>query len=87
MLFQGNAVTDCPLCGNMVSYQGGTLSVPAVANLPLLKRLATKGAIWAKNNGTTLENYTQGIVAGQQYAAYFAPAVIQQADVYAQGMP
>jgi hypothetical protein len=87
LFYQGKAVTDCPLCHKPVSYQGGTLSVPAVASLPLLQRGAKKAAIWAKNNGTTLEKYIQGVSAGQQYAGYFTPAEIQQADTQAQGTP
>jgi hypothetical protein len=87
LFYQGKAVTDCPSCGKPVSYQGGTLSVPTVADLPLRKRLANKAADWAKINGTTLEKYIQGFSAGQQYTGYFTQAEVQQADIHAQGTP
>jgi hypothetical protein len=69
------------------SYQGGTLSVPTVAGLPVLRRQATKAAQWSKNNGTSLEEYIQGWSAGQQYLSDFSRAAIQQADSQAQGAP
>jgi hypothetical protein len=87
LLYQGKAVTDCPLCRKLVSYQGGTLSVSASAAFPLLSRQVTKAAAWASNNGLTLEKYLQGTPAGQQYAGYFPLAAIQQADAQAQGTP
>jgi hypothetical protein len=86
VLYQGKAVTDCPLCQKPVSYQGGTLSIPT-GNLPLLRRQATKAARWAQNNGTTLARYTLGVSAGQQYLGYFPAEEIQQADALAQGAP
>jgi hypothetical protein len=87
LFYQGNAVTDCPLCRQPVSYQAGALSVPTTASLPLLKRQAQKAAVWAKLNGLTLEKYIQGGSTGKQYAGYFTQAAIQQADTQVQGTP
>ena len=61
--------------------------MPATANLPMLGRKAGKAALWARYNGTTLQKYIEGASAGQQYAGYFAQAVIQQADTWTQGTP
>ena len=87
LFYRGKAATDCPVCLTPVSYQGGTLSIPTVAGLPLLRRQATKAAQWSKNNGITLEKYIQGWSAGQQYLSYFSQAAMQQADSQAQGAP
>jgi hypothetical protein len=87
LLYQGKAVSDCPCCRKPVSYLGGKLSVPAVAGLPLQKRLVNKAADWAKNNGFTLEKYIQGDPSGQQYGGYFTLAEVQQVDIQAQGKP
>jgi hypothetical protein len=87
LFFQGKAVVDCPLCQKPVSYQGGMLSAPVRASPTLLRRQANKAAEWAKINGITLAVYLQGGSAGQQYAGYFTPAEVQQADTQAQGSP
>jgi hypothetical protein len=87
LFYQASAVTDCPVCHRPVSYQGGVLSVPTSAALPLLRRQVAKAAAWARNNGLTLEDYLRGPSAGQQYTGYFSQAAIQQADATAQGTP
>src|SRR5262249_16577360 len=81
LFFPGKAVSNFPSCKKPVSYQGGTLSVPSAAGLPLRERLVSKAAVWAKNNGTTLEDYIRAVSPGQQYAGYFTQAEIQQADI------
>jgi hypothetical protein len=51
LLYQGKAVTDCPLCLKPVSYQGGTLSAPTSLGVPLLGRQPNRAAQWAQING------------------------------------
>ena len=87
LLYQGKAVTDCPLCLKAVSYLCGTLSAPTSWGLPLLKREPNKAARWAQNNGITLEKYIQRWPAGHQYTGYFAQGAVQQADSQAQRTP
>ncbi len=86
-LYQGKAISDCPLCKQPVSYQGGNFSIPTVTGLPVLKRQVLKAARWSANNQHTLEHYLLNVSAGKQHAAQFTPTEIQQSDAQVRGTP
>jgi hypothetical protein len=84
MLYQGRAAMDCPLCGLPVGFQQGLIG-PAPPGVPLVRRYAEKAAEWsatqAVSAGGTLQGYTSSAGAGAQYANYWPPQEVRQADV------
>lgn len=84
LLFQGLVSTDCPLCGQPVGFQQGKIG-PAPVGVPLVKRYADKAAEWAtlgaRYAGGTLAGYLATPGPGNQYANYWTPTEIQQADL------
>ena len=82
-LYQGLAALDCPLCRQPVGFQGGKIG-PAPPGMPLITRQADQAAEWAASQaisaGGTLQAYTS--VAGAQYAAYWTPQEVLQADAH-----
>jgi hypothetical protein len=83
-LYRGLAAMDCPLCGEPVGLQLGTIG-PAPAGVPLVRRYSDKAAEWATSQagsaGGTLQGYVSTSGAGMQYAGYWPAQEIQQADV------
>ncbi len=82
-LFKGLAALDCPLCGEPVGFQHGMIG-PAPPGVPLLRRHVEKGAEWAplgaRYAGGTLHGYVTTAGPGRQYANYWTPQEVQQAD-------
>ena len=82
-LYQGRAAMDCPLCGQPVGFHQGQIG-PAPPGVPLVRRSAEKAAEWAslgaKYAGGTLSGYISTSGSGSQYASYWAPQEVQQAD-------
>jgi hypothetical protein len=74
---------DCPLCGQPVGFQQGKIG-PAPPRVALVRRYADKAAEWAASQavaaGGTLQGYTSAAGAGAQYASYWTPQEVQQAD-------
>lgn len=83
MLYRGLAALDCPLCRQPVGFQGGKIG-PAPPSAPLVRRHADQAAAWAASPavsaGGALLGYTSTAGAGAQYAGYWPPQEIQQAD-------
>src|SRR5262249_52047248 len=83
LLFKGLAALDCPLCGQPVGYQQGWIG-SAPPGVPLLRRSVAKAAAWAplgaKYAGGTLQGYVSTAGPGSQYASYWTPQEVQQAD-------
>jgi hypothetical protein len=83
LLYQGLVVLDCPLCRHPVGFQGGKIG-PASSGVPMITRDANQAAQWAASQaisaGGTLQGYTSVAGAGAQYAAYWTPQEILQAD-------
>jgi hypothetical protein len=75
-LYQGRAAMDCPLCGQPVG--------PPPPGVPLVRRSAAKAAEWSGTqaiaSGGTLQGYTSSPGAGSQYAKYWTPQELLQAD-------
>jgi hypothetical protein len=88
-LCRGLAAMDCPLCGQAVGLQQGLIG-PAPPGVPLVRRYAEKAAEWAfcqaVADGGTLQGYTSSAGAGGQYADYWTPQEIRQADADEQAM-
>jgi len=86
-LFQGLAALDCPVCRQPVGFQAGKIG-PAPQGVPLVRRDAAQAAEGAASQalsaGATLQGYTSGAGAGAQYAHYWSPQEVRQADVHAQ---
>ena len=84
-LYQGLAALDCPLCRQPVGFQGGKIG-PAPPGVPLITRQADQAAEWAASQaisaGGTLQGYTSVAGAGAQYAAYWTPQEVLQADAH-----
>ena len=82
-LYLGAAAMDCPLCGQPVGFQHGTIG-PAPPGVPLVRRYADKAAEWADSQavaaGGTLQGYTSAAGAGAQYASYWNPQEVRHAD-------
>ena len=82
-LYQGLAALDCPLCRQPVGFQGGKIG-PAPAGAPMMRRDADQAAQWVASQaisaGETLQGDTSAAGAEIQYAAYWTPQVVQQAD-------
>ena len=82
-LYHGRAALDCPLCRQPVGFQGGRIA-PAPPGVPLLRRHVDQAAEWAASQavaaGGTLQGYTSTAGAGAQYANYWTPQEVQQAD-------
>src|SRR5260370_34362863 len=82
-LYKGLASMDCPLCGQAVGFQQGKIG-PAPPGVPLVRRYADQAAEWAASQaisaGGTLQGYTSSPGAGIQYANYWTPQEVQQAD-------
>jgi hypothetical protein len=82
-LNKGLAAMDCPLCGQPVGFQQGKIG-PAPRGVPLVRRYADKAAEWAASQavaaGGTLQGYTSSAGAGVQYASYWTPQEVRQAD-------
>jgi hypothetical protein len=82
-LFQGLTALDCPLCRQAVGFQQGKIG-PAPSEVPLVRRHADRAAEWAAFQaiaaGGTLQGYTSTAGAGAQYASYWTPQEIRQAD-------
>jgi hypothetical protein len=82
-LYKGLAAVDCPLCGNPVGYHQGKIG-PAPNGVPLVRRDVNKAAAWAASQaisaGGTLQGYIANSAVGQQYAQYWNPQVVLQAD-------
>jgi hypothetical protein len=74
---------DCPVCGMPVGFQHGRIG-PAPAGVPLVRRNADRAAQWAASQalsaGGTLQGYVATAGAGVQYASYWNPEEVQQAD-------
>ncbi len=74
---------DCPLCGQPVGFQQGTIG-PAPPGVPLVRRNADKAAEWAalgaKYAGGTLHGYISTAGPGSQYANYWTLQQVQQSD-------
>jgi hypothetical protein len=89
-LYQGLAALDCPLCRQPVGFQGGRIG-PAPPGAPLVRRHADQAAEWAASQavsaGGTLRGYLSAAGAGAQYAGYWSPQEIQQADANQQAKP
>jgi hypothetical protein len=83
-LYRGLAVMDCPLCGQRVGFQQGKIG-PAPPGVPLLRRYADSAAEWAplgaKYAGGSLQGYISTPGPGSQYANYWTPHEVQQADL------
>jgi hypothetical protein len=83
LLYKGLAAMDCPLCGQPVGFQGGRVG-PAPPGVPVVRRYAEKAAEWAAfqavSAGGTLQGYTSSAGPGAQYANYWSPQEIRQAD-------
>jgi hypothetical protein len=83
LLYQGLAALDCPLCGQPIGFQRGTIG-PAPPGVPLVRRHADQAAAWAASQalsaGATLQGYLSAVGAGAQYASYWTTQEIQQAD-------
>ena len=84
-LYQGLAALDCPLCRQPVGFQGGKIG-PAPPGMPLITRQSDQAAEWAASQaisaGGTLQGYTSVAGAGAQYAAYWTPQEVLQADAH-----
>ena len=84
-LYQGLAALDCPLCRQPVGFQGGKIG-PGPPGVPLVRRHAEQAALWAASQaisaGGTLQGYTSVAGAGAQYAAYWTPQEVLQADAH-----
>jgi hypothetical protein len=82
-LYRGLAVLDCPLCQQPVGFQGGKIG-PAPPGVPLVRRHADQAAAWAASQavsaGGSLHGYMSAAGAGAQYAGYWSPQEVQQAD-------
>jgi hypothetical protein len=82
-LYQGLAAMDCPICSRPVGFQQGMVG-PAPSGIPLLRRYADKAAEWAASQavsaGGTLQGYLSSAGAGVQYAGYWTPYEVLQAD-------
>jgi len=83
LLYKGLAAMDCPLCGQPVGFQQGKIG-PAPPAVPLVRRHADKAAEWAASQavsaGGTLQGYLSVAGAGTQYAGYWTPQEVRQAD-------
>jgi hypothetical protein len=83
LLYQGLAALDCPLCRQPVGFQGGRIG-PATPGVRVIMRHAGQAVLWAASQaisaGGTLQGYTSAAGAGAQYAAYWTPQEILQAD-------
>jgi hypothetical protein len=83
LLYKGLAALDCPLCRQPVGFQGGKIG-PAPLGVPLVRRHVDQAAAWAASQavsaGGTLQGYTSAAGAGAQYAGYWTPQEIRQAD-------
>jgi hypothetical protein len=86
-LFRGVAAMDCPLCGQPVGFQQGMIG-PVPSGVPLVRRDSEKAAEWAASQalsaGGTLQGYVSASGAGAQYANYWSPHQVQQADANCQ---
>ena len=84
-LYKGLAALDCPLCGQLVGFQRGRIG-PAPPGVSLVRRYADRAAEWAplgaKYAGGTLQGYISTPGPGSQYANYWTPQEVQQADSY-----
>ncbi len=82
-LYKGLAAMDWPLCGQPVGFQQGTIG-PAPLGAPLVRRYADKAAGWAPLGAQyargTLQAYLSTAGPGSQYANYWSPHEVQQAD-------
>jgi hypothetical protein len=83
LLYHGLAATDCPLCGQPVGFQQGKIG-PAPPGVPVVRRYADRAAEWAplgaRYAGGTLQGYLSTAGPGSQYATYWTPQQVQQAD-------
>ena len=74
---------DCPLCRQPVGFQNGKIG-PAPPGVPVVRRHADKAAEWAELGaqyaGGTLHGYVSTAGAGSQYANYWTPQEVRQAD-------
>jgi hypothetical protein len=74
---------DCPLCRQAVGFQQGRIG-PAPPRVPLVRRYAGRAAEWAtlgaRYAGGTLAGYISTAGPGSQYANYWTPQEVQQAD-------
>lgn len=81
-LFRGSLAMDCPLCGQAVGFHQGRIG-PAPSGVPLVKR-SVERAEWAPLGanyaGGTLQGYVSTAGPGSQYANYWTPREIDQAD-------
>jgi hypothetical protein len=82
-LYQGQAAMDCPLCRQPVGFRQGKVGPPP-PGVPLVRRRADQAAEWAASQavsaGGTLQGYLSAAGAGAQYAGYWPPQEVQQAD-------
>jgi hypothetical protein len=82
-LFRGLAALDYPLCGEAVGFEEGRIG-PAPLGVRLVRRSAEQAAKWAESQATsaggTVQGYTSVAGAGIQYANYWSPQEVSQAD-------
>jgi hypothetical protein len=82
-LYRGLAALDCPLCRQPVGFQGGRIG-PAPPGVPLVRRHTDHAAEWAASQAVSAGGTLQGCMsvagAGAQYAGYWIPQEVQQAD-------
>ena len=66
-----------------VGFQQGKIG-PAPPGVPVVRRYTDKAAEWAASQavaaGGTLQGYTSSSGAGAQYASYWTPQEVRQAD-------
>ena len=84
-MYGGQAVMDCPLCGQPVLWfeSRDILAPPAPAQVPVYRRSVLLAAQWVPVREATCVNlagYLTSHPAGQQYSGYWQQSEVQQAD-------
>jgi hypothetical protein len=83
LIYKGLAAMDCPVCGHTVGYPQGRIG-PVPPTVPTVRRYIDKAARWAmlgaQYAGGTLQGYLSTAGPGSQYATYWSPLDVQQAD-------
>jgi hypothetical protein len=84
-IYNGHAAMDCPLCrGAVLWFQSRDIAAPPVdAQVEVDHRSVLIAAQWVPIREATcgdLAGYIANHPAGQQYAGYWQPGEVQQAD-------
>jgi hypothetical protein len=83
-IYCGQAAMDCPLCQRPVLwFQSRDIAAPPANAPPVYQRSAILAAQWVpirEASCINLAGYIANHPAGQQYAGYWPPGEIQQAD-------